>query len=327
MAAFLIVIDTTFATRIDTALATRTGTTFATRIRTPIGSAEAEGSVWAKGVAGNSSSRMAHSALGLAAFAVAGLAAAAGVAVPAKAVDLYANTAIEAPIRYNPSNPNVIVFDDIPIPVSLLKVAGRSADFVEVDAVTVGIRRLASSPPVAVSLFAAGFQSGFLDSAFGVDLSSIRYLGGQTLPTSISSPITTPVSLFLAPNPVQIPLVYFGDYGYLALGVAFSNPSASNGWRVMASTTNDPFIGCDAGVGLGPSNLGCFWEVDSLSGTEFVYTGFNTSIGAVAGAFYAQVNGRPTLVPTPGPLPLLGALAAFSAARRLRRRQQASQLS
>ena len=269
------------------------------------------------------SSVTAGPALGLGALALAGLAASALVAAPVRAVDLYANTTIEAPIRYNPANPGVIVFDDIPIPVSLLKVAGRSADFVAVDAVTVGIRRLASSPPLTISLFAAGFQPGFLDSSFGIDPGSIRFLGDQALPPSVATAITTPISLSLASNPVDIPLVYFGEYGYLALGVAFSNPSASNGWRVMASSTNDPFIGCDSGVGVGPSNLGCFWEIDTVSGSEFVYTGFATSIGAVAGAFYAQVNGRPTLAPTPSPLPVLGALTAFSAARRLRRRQQA----
>lgn len=273
--------------------------------------------------AGNSASVKAPPSPGLGALALAGLVASALLAPPMKAANLYSNATIEAPIRYNPANPDAIVFDDIPIPVSLLKVAGRSADFVAIDAVTAGIRRLAFSPPVTISLFAAGFQPGFLDSTFGIDPGSIRYLGGQALPSSTSAPITTPVSLSLASNPVDIPLVYFGEYGYLALGVAFSNPSSSNGWRVMASSTNDPTIGCDPGVGVGPSNLGCFWEIDTASGVEFVYTGFATSIGAVAGSFYAQVNGRPSLAPTPSPLPVLGGLAAFSAARRLRRRQLA----
>ena len=273
--------------------------------------------------AGKSASWIARPNLGFGALASVGLVASVFVAPPGRAVNLYGNTSIEAPIRYNPANPDTIVFDDIPISVSSLKVAGRSADFVAIDAVTAGIRRLAFSPSVTVSLFAAGFQSGFLDSTFGIDPGSIRYLGGQTLPASIGAAITTPVSLSLASNPVDIPLVYFGEYGYLALGVSFSNPSSSNGWRVMASSTNDPTIGCDLGVGVGPSNLGCFWEIDSASGAEYVYTGFATSIGAVAGSFYAQVNGRPSLAPTPSPLPVLGGLVAFSVARRLRRRQLA----
>lgn len=267
-------------------------------------------------------SRAAKARLPIAASGLAGMLFTAFAPVPAGAVDLYSNTTIESLVRYNPGDPNIIVFDDIPIPVSLLKVAGRNADSVALDGVTVGIRRLASSPSVAVALFAAGWESGFLDTSFSIDQASIQYLGAQGLPPSIATPITAPIAFSLAANPVQIPLVYFGDYGYLALGVAFSNPAASNGWRVMASTTNDPSIGCNAGAGLGPSNLGCFWEVDALSGAEFVYNGFSTSIGPVAGSFYAQVHGRPTLAPSPSPLPLMGALAAFSASRRLRRRGQ-----
>lgn len=254
--------------------------------------------------------------IALAALAGGGLLAPAG----AEAGQLYDNTSNELPIRYNPFDPTIIVFDDIPIPRSQLQVAGRSADFVALDRVVVGVRRLASSPAVNVSLFAAAFASDFLGSNLNLNLDSIQFLGSQSLPTSIATAITTPVILSLAADPVEIPLVYDADYGYLALGLALSNPASGNGWRLMESSTRAPGIGCYDGTGVGPSNIGCFWEVDALSGDQFLYAGFTTSLGNVAASFYAQVDGRPTLAPTPSPLPLFGAFAAFSASRRLRGR-------
>jgi hypothetical protein len=64
---------------------------------------------------------------------------------------------------------------------------------------------------------------------------------------------TLPVTVSLGASPQEVPLVYNGDNGYLAVGLAFVHPSLSNSWRLVASRSNAPRIGCFEGVGLGAS--------------------------------------------------------------------------
>jgi len=239
----------------------------------------------------------------------------------AEASNLYSNTTNQLPIRYNPGAANIIVFDDTPIERSLLEISGIAAPFVAIDSLTLGIRRVGNSPAVTLSFYAAAFQNGFLDFNLSLDPSTVTLLGTRDLAAS-SITQTTPITLALGSNPVNIPVAYFGDYGYLAIGVAFSDPSISNGWRLMNSLSNQSGIGCYEGVGPGPSNIGCFWEFDTLSQGQFIYAGFNTTAGSLAASFYGDLQGSPALAPSPSPLPLLGGLAAFTASRRLRQRMR-----
>lgn len=252
-----------------------------------------------------------------------GLSSAPGMA---QAITFYDNAANRLPNRYNPQDSDRIVFDDVPIPRSLLELNGQLPAAILLESITYGVRRTGLASSVRVTAYAAGFAPDFLASSTPIAPASLQLLDEQILPEVIvGGPLTQPVTFaFLPQFARRIPLTYRGDYGYFAAGLAFENSGPGNAWNLVASSSVPaPPSGCEPGGGGGAVNEGCFWEIGRLGGPQTTYNGFDTGAGDIAASFSLQVQGRPDFsvaaVPAPAPLPVLGLWAAARTARRLAR--------
>lgn len=249
------------------------------------------------------------------------------VAAGAQAIQFYDNTSNELPNRYNPQDADVIVFDDVPIPRASLQLNGQVPQAIWLESITFGLRRTGLAPSTRISAYAAGFANDFLLPTTPIDVGSLQLLDEQILPeVPPGGPLTQAVTFgFLPQFARRVPLVYRGDYGYFAAGLAFGASSQGTAWRLMESSTPAPPSSCNPGSGSGPANLGCYWQVNRLGGPQGSFSSFDTGNGAIAAAFYLAVQGRPdfttAVAPVPAPLPLSGLVAALGAARRIRRRR------
>jgi MYXO-CTERM domain-containing protein len=191
--------------------------------------------------------------------------------------------------RFNPGA-NVIALDD----VFVTDAAAGNAPQLQVNLVSVGIRRLANAPAVSVSLFWAEITgTDFATWSF----SAPTLIGTANLPANGTTAVTTPVTasnlagLFTANlNKLLAP-----GFGGFAIGVAFTNSDTLNGWRVV----NSPTVGASANG---------FW-IDQPPPNRFVFSGNPPS------DFMIRIEG--VGVPTPGAAALLG-LGGLLAARRRR---------
>ncbi len=193
--------------------------------------------------------------------------------------------------RFNPGA-NIIALDD----VFVTDAAAGNAPQLQVNLVSVGIRRLANAPAVSVSLFWAEITgTDFATWSF----SAPTLIGTTNLPANGVTAVTTSVSasnlagLFTANlNKILAP-----GFGGFAIGVAFSTVDTANGWRVVTA----PTVGATANG---------FW-INQPAPNRFVFNGTPTPPSDLM----IRVEG--VGVPTPGAAALLG-LGGLLAARRRR---------
>lgn len=199
-----------------------------------------------------------------------------------------------------PADPARTLFDDVPIPSSIL----LGATSLDVCRVTVGIRRLANAPATDVNIFWSTVTSVVTAPDTNLDTPPLL-LGTASLAANGAASVTELVTFGASGGPTLFSVGLNSDlitgFGTFAIGVSLSSTDVSNGWRVTS--------------GASANATGLFWLYDpnltAQPNTEGAY-----SFGAtVPSSFYIVVEGNP--VPAPGAAMLLG-LGGVLAIRRRR---------
>lgn len=169
---------------------------------------------------------------------------------------------------------------------------------ITLDAVTVGIRRVAGAGAVDITVWAAPM----IGTSYGVGgilgtpvaLGTVSLLGPVAASTTQLVTVNSTVTIDLNSAIVGAAPNFSG----LFIGVSFSNADALNGWRLTSG---------------GPAGAN-FTD-------RFVSYNTGTAVASVVGfaaptlsTFYTRIDG--TLVPTPGAIALLGAGGLLAARRR-----------
>ena len=201
-----------------------------------------------------------------------------------------------------PADGTRVLFDDVPIPASTL----GGGTVLDVQRVTVGIRRLARAGATAVSVYwstmttsvvAPDTQLDTPPSTIGTVSLDATDTAGTTLVTFGSSGGPT---LFSVPLNMDM----FTDFGTFGIGVGISNTDGLNGWRLTA----------------GPSpNANVFWLYDpnhsALATDEGAFLFSSADPPNPFASFYIIVEGTPVPAPS-GAVALLGLGGCMTRRRR-----------
>lgn len=199
-----------------------------------------------------------------------------------------------------PADPTRTLFDDVPIPVSIL----GTATSLDVCRVTVGIRRIANAPATDVNVFWTTLTTTVTTPDTNLDTPPIL-LGTVPLAVNGATAVTQLVTFGVTGGPTlfNVPLnnTIFAGFGAFSIGVGLSNTSIDNGWRVA----NGPSANA----------TGIFWLYDPNHTAGPNTEGGFAFAAPTPSSFYIVVEGNP--VPAPGAFALLG-LGGLLAARRRR---------
>jgi hypothetical protein len=198
---------------------------------------------------------------------------------------LYSNT-IETTYSFNPGgeyegaldrayDARRVAFDDIPIPNECL----GAATSVEIKKITVGIRRQNLAPATDVDIYVASVTTGPTPPDTELDSPGVK-VGTVSLPENGTTAVTVPVSVGTgATTLINVPLnsTLEPGYGFIAMGVRFSDPFEGNAWRLST--------GPDA-------NADVIWEYDPFL-TAHPNPESHFTFGTVLTVFYVEIEGTP----------------------------------
>lgn len=202
-----------------------------------------------------------------------------------------------------PADGTRALFDDVPIPAATL--GGNTT--LDVQRVTVGIRRLAGAGATDVNVFWSTMTTSVVapDTQLDTPPNSI----GTVSLDAAAAAATELVSFGTSGGPTlfSVPLNtdMFTDFGTFSIGVSISNTDGLNGWRLTS----------------GPAaNANVFWVYDpnhsALATDEGAFLFSSADPPNPFASFYIIVEGTPVPAPS-GAVALLG-LGGFMARRRRR---------
>lgn len=208
----------------------------------------------------------------------------AAISSTAHAVLLYQNN-VQTGFRYQPSSATHLTFDDIQISTSLL----GSSTSVDLTRVSVGIRQIGGDAGSDVDIWiGTGNGAG--------SLSTITKIGTANIGASASSRTVLLSVTSGLPTNYALDMTSFAGKGTMFVGVGFTSTASTIGWRI----TNGP-----------DANADYFLDVDTTTLTQNAFF-FG---GSPVATFYAEVEGRPSVVPEPATMTALG-LGVLAVARK-----------